>query len=68
MFFKKESVYAGKSKQELKERLQVLNYEVATIKDKKQLKKFYKEIEEIQKELIRIRKEEKESIAGRRFK
>lgn len=66
MFFKKEFNFTGKTKEELKERLQVLNYEIATINDKRQLKNFYKEIKEIQKELRKIK--ERENISGRRFK
>ena len=36
MFRKKESKYADKSKAELKEQLQILHYELATITDKRQ--------------------------------
>ena len=63
MLFRKKSEYALKSKKELKERLQILDYEVASVKDKKKLRSFYKEIKEIKKELVRIREEEK--IVGR---
>lgn len=63
----KEINYADKSKEELKERLHILDYEVATTKDKRQLKKFSKEAHEISKELKRRREMDNNSI-GRRGK
>ena len=68
MFFNRESEYAGKSKDELKQRLQIINYEIATTNNKRQLKAFYKEIREIQRELRKIKEEENEQFVGRRSK
>lgn len=69
MFFSREKEnFEGMTKKQLKERLQVLDYEVATIRNKKELKKFYKEIELINKQLRKLKEEEKTPITGRRFK
>ena len=65
MFRKKESKYADKSKTELKEQLQMLNYELATITEKRQLRSFSKEAHEISREL-KHRKEMENNSIGRR--
>ena len=65
MFGEKESEYKDKSKEELKQRLHVLNYEIATTNDRKQLRAFSKEIHDISKELKRRRKME-DNLIGRR--
>ena len=58
MFIKKVNEYEGMTKEELKERLQIIDYEIASTRNKSKLKKFSKEAEMISKELRKIRKTE----------
>lgn len=58
MFSKKVNEYEGMTKEELKERLQIIDYEIASTRNKSKLKKFSKEAEMISKELRKIRKTE----------
>jgi len=58
MFSREKNQFEGMTKSELKERLHIIDYEIASTKNKRQLKKFYKEIESINKQLIKIREEE----------
>lgn len=58
MFSREKSQFEGMTKSELKERLHIIDYEIASTKNKRQLKKFYKEIESINKQLRKIREEE----------
>ena len=64
--FKKNNKFEGMTKEELKERLHIIDYEIASSKSKRELRKFYKEIESINKQLTKLK--EKEKITGRRFK
>lgn len=57
MFIKKYD-YSDKTKEELKEALKIIEYEIASTNDKRKLKQFYKKLEAINKELRRIKKEE----------
>ena len=47
MFSKKVNEYEGMTKEELKERLQIIDYEIASTRNKSKLKKFSKEAEMI---------------------
>ena len=58
MFSREKNQFEGMTKSELKERLHIIDYEIASTKNKRQLKKFYKEIELINKQLRKIREEE----------
>ena len=58
MFSREKNQFEGMTKSELKERLHIIDYEIASTKNKRQLKKFYKEIESINKQLRKIREEE----------
>ena len=58
MFGREKNQFEGMTKSELKERLRIIDYEIASTKNKRQLKKFYKEIESINKQLRKIREEE----------
>ena len=58
MFGREKNQFEGMTKSELKERLHIIDYEIASTKNKRQLKKFYKEIELINKQLRKIREEE----------
>ena len=58
MFGREKNQFEGMTKSELKERLHMIDYEIASTKNKRQLKKFYKEIESINKQLRKIREEE----------
>ena len=58
MFIKKVNEYEGMTKEELKERLQIIDYEIASTRNKSKLKKFSKDAEMISKELRKIRKTE----------
>lgn len=58
MFSKKVNEYEGMTKEELKERLQIIDYEIASTRNKSKLKKISKEAEMISKELRKIRKTE----------
>jgi len=58
MFSREKNQFEGMTKSELKERLHIIDYEIASTKNKRQLKKFYKEIESINKQLIKIKEEE----------
>ena len=58
MFVREKNQFEGMTKSELKERLHMIDYEIASTKNKRQLKKFYKEIESINKQLRKIREEE----------
>lgn len=58
MFSREKNQFEGMTKSELKERLRIIDYEIASTKSKRQLKKFYKEIESINKQLRKIREEE----------
>ena len=67
MFFSKDKDnFEGMTKEQLKERLHIIDYEIASLRSKRELKKYYKEIELINKQLRKLREAEK--IAGRRFK
>ncbi len=59
MFSKKVNEYEGMTKEELKERLRIIDYEIASTRNKSKLKKFSKEAEMISKELRKIRKTER---------
>lgn len=58
MFGREKNQFEGMTKSELKERLRIIDYEIASTKNKRQLKKFYKEIESINKQLRKIKEEE----------
>lgn len=58
MFGREKNQFEGMTKSELKERLHMIDYEIASTKNKRQLKKFYKEIESINKQLRKIKEEE----------
>ena len=58
MFNKENNKYEGMTKKQLKERLQILDYEIASSMSKKELKKYYKEIELINKQLRKIKEKE----------
>ena len=58
MFSREKNQFEGMTKSELKERLHIIDYEIASTKNKRQLKKFYKEIESINKQLRKIKEEE----------
>ena len=58
MFGREKNQFEGMTKSELKERLHMIDYEIASTKNKRQLKKFYIEIESINKQLRKIREEE----------
>lgn len=58
MFGREKNQFEWMTKSELKERLHMIDYEIASTKNKRQLKKFYKEIESINKQLRKIKEEE----------
>lgn len=58
MFGREKNQFEGMTKSELKERLHMIDYEIASTESKRQLKKFYKEIESINKQLRKIKEEE----------
>ena len=67
MFFNKDKdKFEGMTKAQLKERLHILDYEIASSRSKRDLKKLYKEVELINKQIRKLK--EQENIAGRRFK
>ena len=70
MFNRRKSEYENMTKAQLKERLQVIPYEIASLKSKREIKKYYKEAELIRKQLGKIKQEELEreelGIEGRR--
>lgn len=62
--FNRNNKFEGMTKEQLKERLYIIDYEIASSRSKRELKKLYKEIELINKQLIKL----KENKTGRRFK
>ena len=61
MFNKKTQNFEGMTKEQLKERLHILDYEIASTRNKRQLKMYYKEIESIKKQLRKLREADKNS-------
>lgn len=64
MFNKDDNKFEGMTKEQLKEKLHILDYEIASSRNKKELKKLYKELELINKQIRKIKREEGE-VKGR---